>query len=353
MNKAYTPTLLCFFIFCTFAAYSRSPHRPADPTVPSIKVSWHHDTKVNYEFADSHLQEALFELFDAPFFFNTMLPADSIHYRYEPHKSVTGAALSQIIEQLLVEIKQLKKRQHKVTFKDFTILKKRDVNKRNHTGLFVVEFKDYPFILKLFVETPEGVVTPLDKGFEPICFYYLAGLSRHFNGFSRIKNLMNVKKIVQADPYWSTRVDFPRKWFWLPKDQQWITIEGKNIGQHQGTKKITIPAIYGIICDKIVWEKPFCLTNQQNRDEALTLCNFLGQRIDSHINNFGIEIQSEKIVPIDFEHFITAVGIEEDLICNNYFDWYLHLTHKTVKRLFFRNKYERRQDQYKAFNPLT
>jgi hypothetical protein len=317
-----------------------------------IAVSWEHNQTSKIEYRESHLQEAMFKLFDEDYFFERLIPHGPINFRYEPEKSVTSEELSVLIEELIIEIKQLRKRQHKVSFKKFNILKIRDVNRRNFTGLFVVEFKDYPFILKLFIETPEGITKPLNKGFEPICFYYLAGLSRHFNGFSRIKNLENIKRVVAADPYWSTQVDFPRKWFWLPKNPQWIVIHGKNIGMNTRSKT-TIPAVYGVICDKIIWKKPFSLKDQTDRKQALALSNFLGQRIDSHINNFGVEIQSDKIVPIDFEHFITAVGIEENKTCKSYFEWYLHLSCNMIKRLLFRNKEERRQAQQRPFKPLT
>lgn len=345
-----------WYCIATFASLfliinGRSVHRPVDPKDPIITVYWVHDSLKKYHFRETHLPEALFKLYDSEYFSERLLPEGALQYRYEPEKTVSGAILSALIEELIIEIKNLKKRQRKIEFRNFRILKKRDVNKRNHTGLYVVEFKDYPFILKLFVETPEGITNPIDKGFEPICFYYLAGLSRHFNGFSRIKNLENIKKIVQGNAYWANKVGFPRKWFWLPAQPQWISIEGKNIGT-QKHAMTTIPAIYGIICDKILWQKPFTLYDPNDREQAIALSNFLEQRIDSHINNFGIEIQTGHIVPIDFEHFITAVGIEENCICNNYFEWYTHLTGKMVKRLLFQNKYKRRKAQYKPFKPI-
>lgn len=331
---------------------TRSPHRPVNPLDPYITVCWEHDQKHHYTYRESHLQEALFNLFDREYFFQHLIPQGPLAFRYEPEKTVLGTQLSDIIEELIIDIKNLKKRQRKVTFKNFNILKIRDVNKRDHTGLFVLKFKDYPFVLKLFIETPYSVVHPMDKGFEPICFYYLAGLSRHFNGFTRIKNLENIKKIVQADPYWSSQVDFPYKGFWLPKNPEWIVIEGKNIGS-QKCNKTVIPAIYGIICDEIIWERVFTLKDPDDREKAINLSNFLGQRIDSHINNFGREIKTRKIVAVDYEHFVTAVGIEEGRHCDNYFVWYSNLTFNALKRLFFQNKEERRMAQHRAFRPIT
>lgn len=351
MKIVRTTWHIFILIFATQCS-SRSPHRPVDPNDPIIKVYWEHDTSMKYTFRESHLQEAIFYLYDEQYFFDHLIPNGPLNFRYEPEKSVTGAELSEIIEDLILEINQLKKRQRKIAFKNFNILKIRDVNKRDHTGLYVVKFKNYPFVLKLFIETPYGIVNPTDKGFEPICFYYLSGLSRHFNGFTRIKNLENIKRIVLSDSYWSTRVGFPYKGFWLPKNPKWIVIEGKNIGT-QKNNKIKIPAIYGVVCDEVTWQRTFTLKEVQDRKDAIDLSNFLCQRIDAHINNFGIEIQSDLIVPIDFEHFVTSVGIEEDRHCDNYFVWYTNLTFNAFKRLLFQNKEERRLAQHRAFRPIA
>ena len=373
MNKIFSlGYFLLLNVVAIMCAHARSPYRPIDPKDPMITVYWQDDPLIKYEFHESHLQEAMFKLFNKEYLLKRLLPQGPINFRYNTSKTVTGDTLSALVEEVIIEIKNLKKRQKKIHFKNFTILKKRDVNKCNHTGLFVLKFKDYPFVLKLFIETPEGIIHPNDKGFEPICFYYLSGLSRHFNGGPRIENLERSQHIIQNDPYWSTRVDFPRKWFWLPKDPRWITIEGKNIGTNKEITT-TIPGVYACICDEIQWERPFTLKNSADRIKAMNLSNRLGQHIDSHIENFGEEIDKEtndfeegidlpkntipthkpkKIVPIDFEDFITAVGIEENLQCKNYFEWYMHLTRKMLKRLLFQNKKERRAAQYKPFKSL-
>lgn len=355
MHRKQKPNRSAFLLslLLCYNVSGRSVHRPKDPDYPAVKAYWKDQEKA-YEYAskDSHLQDAMFKLYDENHFNSNLLPKGAINFRYEPEKSVNGQTLCDLIEELIIEISHLKKKQRKITFKHFSVLKKKDINKSDHTGLYVVKFNDYPFIVKLFIETPQGVCQPLYKGFEPICFYYLAGLSRHFNGFTRIKNLENIKKIIQADPYWSQKVGFPRKWFGLPKNPQWITIEGENIGTNR-TSKVTIPAIYFIVCDEIIWKKPFTLSDPDDKKAALELSNFLEHRIDSHINNFGIEIKTNKIVPIDFEHFITSVGIEGDYYCDNYYTWYKDLTCNMVSRLMFRNKLERRRAQYKGYIPIT
>ncbi len=346
----YTLVFLSSIFFSLISA--RSPHRTQDPLDPHIKVYWKDKPSEVFTFRDSHLQEAMFKLYDEKFFKEHLLPMGPIHFRYEPEKFVEGKLVSDLMEQLIQEIKQLKKKQRKIVFKNFIIFKKRDTNKRDHTGLYVVKFKDYPFVLKLFIETPRGITQPLHKGFEPICFYYLAGLSRHFNGFSRIKNLDNIKKIIEADSYWSSKVQLPYKGFWLPKNPEWIVIEGYNIGSQERIK-MTIPGIYGVFCDEIKWKKPFTLSDINDRQEAISLSNFLNHRIDSHINNFGYEVQTNALVPIDFEHFITAVDLPDKHYCDNYFYWYRDLSLNMIKRLLFRNKKERRTAQYRSFQGIT
>lgn len=352
MKKLYRSISLLLFVIHTITIFSRSVHRTNDTIDPFIEVYWKGDPSCHYIFRESHLQEAMFKLYDQDYFNQYLIPDGPIPFRYEPDKSVNGSVLKELMEELVVEILNLKKKQRKFKFKNFKILKVRDTNKRNHTGLYVVEFKDYPFILKLFIETPQGITQPLHKGFEPICFYYLAGLSRHFNGFTRIKNLENIKKMVEADPYWSLKVKFPTKMFWLPKDPRWIVIEGTNIGLNPKISTI-IPGVYGILCDKITWKKPFTLSDVNDRNEAISFSNFVNHRIDSHINNFGYEIQTDALVPIDFEHFITAVNLPENHYCDNYFNWYYDLSLNMIKRLLFRNKSERRLAQYRTWKLIA
>ena len=55
---------------------------------------------------------------------------------------------------------------------------------------------------------------------------------------------------INNNPYWQSRVDMPRKWFWLPKNTEWITIAGANIGKYKQVS-IDIPGTYCIIADAI------------------------------------------------------------------------------------------------------
>ncbi|MEX0940725.1 MAG: hypothetical protein WDZ41_05165 [Candidatus Babeliales bacterium] len=337
-------SLLYFFLCITCCA--RSPYRPTDPLAPTIITQWQGNTK-QYSLSNSHLQEGpYFHIFDKKYFFDHLLPNNEIVYRHDK-KTVTGKSLSILIENFLKEIKQ-----NQNNFTDFIILKKKDFNWRDHTGLIIAKFKQHPFVLKLFIETPESFVAPLAKGFEPTCFFMMGGgVNRHLIGFTRIQNLETLQKKVAKNSSWHRYVEFPRKWFWLSKDTQWITITSKNIGP-QKTRSISIPGTYAIIADHIDIERMFSLKNKNDRDIAMQLSNYCKQNIDPHINNYAIEKNTHKIVPIDTEHFPTMVGYNQAPECNNYLQWYSRLSLKMLKDTLGRNKQERRTSQFKRHRPM-
>lgn len=344
MNYKFFSTLI---VICGALAsvYSRSPHRPIDPQDPWLTASWR-GQKEQQVLHDTHLRALIFNIFDKEQFLNHLLPDSAITYRSDQKKNVSGKQLKKLIENLLREIQQNKKK-----FRDFTILKKRDFTKKDNTGLLILKFNDYPFILKLFIETPTSFVNPVQKGFEPTCFFYMGGgITRHLTGLTRIKNLEEIKSIISENATWKDCVDFPRKWFWLPEQEQWITLCGHNIGPNQ-TIMTEIPAIYGVIADEITWSHPFSMRKENDKKVAMSLSNSVDQRIDPHINNFGIEKGSGKIVPIDFEHFPTVVGLDEnDRSCNGYIEWYLSLCNKMAYDTYGKNKQQRRLEQYKPYH---
>ena len=90
--------------------------------------------------------------------------------------------------------------------------------------------------------------------------------------------------------------------------------------------------------------------NERDKKVAMQLSNSVAQRIDQHINNFGIEKHTKKIIPIDFEHFPTVVGLsEDDRSCQGYIEWYLSLSSKMAYDTYGKNKKQRRQEQYKSY----
>lgn len=341
MKKLVVMSLL---LLCTIL-HTRSPHRKQDPFIPSILTKWQNSDQT-YNLTYYHLQEKpYFHLFDQEHFFQHMLPCSPIAYRHG-NQTISGAYISELIEELIQEIQE-----NKNEYTHFTVLKKRDFNKRDKTGLIIVKIKNHPFVVKLFMETPESFVYPLSKGFEPTCFFLMGGgVNRHLNGFTRIKNLLYLREKIQSDPQWARSVDFPRKWFWIPQAQKWIELKGVNIGATPDTPKhTTIPAIYAIICDYIDVERTFSLTHIEDRNTALELSNFFKQSIDPHINNYGIERNTGKIVPLDTEHFPTMVGYQEPPYCENYLQWYLKLSFKMLKDCIGTTKKERRALQCTAY----
>lgn len=323
---------------------ARNVHRPVDPLLAKLTVHYVAQDQI-CTLDNSHLQEhALFHLFDEEHFYSHQLPTGPIFYRYHSSNSVDPAILRQLIQELLGEIASGKR-----GYTHFTVLKNRDFRKKMQTGALILKFKEYPFVLKLFIESPESFVQPFSKGFEPAVFFLMGGgINRHLNGFTRLKNLEFLREQVACHPDWAQRVDFPRKWFWMPDDPSWLELVGYNIGGPYKTQRIQIPAIYGVICDEIQIERSFSLGNPEDRETILELSNYLGQHIDPHITNYVYEKGTGKIVPIDSEHFLTMVGMEKSNQSASYPEWYCTLSLKMLRDTFGRTKGERREYQFKT-----
>lgn len=321
-------------------AYARSVHRPQDTALPKISVR-SSDNKLTYDLQSSHLEfYPFFGVFDKKFFNEHFLPSGHITYRNDPQQAVKSSALQKCIEKLVEEI-QAKKR----TYSHFKVLTAKNFNRKKICGMMILKFNDYPFILKLGIETPETFINPYCKGLDNIWFFPLGGgINRHMAGLTRIKNLETIKAKLALHNQWSTLVDVPRKWYWAPKKGPWLEIEGSNIG---GLKKVNtkIPGIYAIIADEIEAEQTFNLFNKEQTKMALDICNYLDLWIDPHINNFMIEKGTKKVVIVDTEHFPSVVGIKEKVAFDSYTSWYLYLMGKCTKDWFFRTKPERQEAQ--------
>ncbi|OQA35613.1 MAG: hypothetical protein BWY54_00535 [Candidatus Dependentiae bacterium ADurb.Bin331] len=340
---------LCSFL-CCISVHGRSPFRTPEPHLPVLLTNWSNETK-KYELASSYLQEGpLFHLYDPVHFKQHLLPTTNIAFRYDPEQSVNGTELANLIETLLVEIKNKKQKK----FKHFKVIKKRDFNFKKQTGFLVLKFRNYPFVLKLFITSPEQFLKPFDYGFESCCFFIMGGgVNRYLSGFTRIKNLERLKEYIAKNEDWRPKIDFPRKWFWIPRNNRSFTITGFNIGTIGTTHQIELPSAYALVCDEINIGHTFSLTCKENRDTALELSNFLQQQIDPHINNFVIDKINKKIVLIDTEHFPTMVGLEQPTNCTNYLTWYLDLSWKMFQDSFCRTKRTRREFQTRARNSMN
>lgn len=339
-NKSSVITFICsVMLLCSpHEQFGRSPLRTENSTIPQLTVCFSDDPASKQSIRKERLEiSSLFELFDKVFFENHLLPSHAIAYRNKDG-AVLGTTLSELIENLLVEL-SLKKRE----FTHFTVLTARNFNKRQMHGLIILKFKNYPFVLKLFIENPESFINPYSKGIEPIAFFYMGGgINRHLMGFTRIKNLEIMQKRIQESPRWANIIVMPRKWFWLPKSPAWLHLQGRFFSDTQPLIETTIPAIYGIVADAIDAERIFSLFNKEDKKFSMEFCNFMEVQIDPHIDNFMIEKNSKKTAIVDTEHFPTLVGLKEKIEFKNYFDWYKKLMGKFLCDSYGYTKKERK-----------
>jgi len=319
----------------------RSVHRPKDHCLPRIETRWKGKSKPFFTLTNSHLEYLpLFESFNKDFFCKNILPNKKLTYRYEPTKTVPGKELKKLINKLFQEIRRTNK-----TYSDFTILRSRDFNRRKCSGLIILKCKHHPFVVKVFIETPETFIKHNSKGLIPAFFFHMAGgINRHLLGFTRIKNLEKIKKMIAKSENWTNLVTFPRKWFFMPKKTKWIEISGYNIGAH-GNQKTSLPGTYCIISDWVNAERISSVFNREDRRKCMQLCNYLDLVIDPHIDNFLIEKNTKKVAIVDTEDFHRVVGLKEKKKFTGYFSWFSHMAAKCLHSLFLRTKRTRRSIQ--------
>lgn len=337
---------------------SRSIHRQPNPTIPYITVTasnqnyaeiWEKAFKKlknkkskTYKLRSRHLRrKTLFKSFGNSNFKKYALPHGNIEFRKE-HKFVHSDIIKEHNEILLKEIAEGKK-----TFTHFKVLKDSDFNYNNLSGLMILKYKEYPFVLKLFIEHPHTFVEPFNKGFQASGLFVLNGNMRHLSGFTRIHNLEAARKALAKDAQYRYYLDFPRKWYWLPQSQPYLTINWHD-EYHNNHETIKIPGIYGIICDFI--EADTKIQQQEIhtlRQISIDVGNYLHNILDSHVDNFVPEKNSNKIVIIDTEHFPTMVGLEKEMNSNGYIQWYIELGAQYIKTAFLRTKQKRIEDQHK------
>ncbi|AXK60137.1 hypothetical protein [Candidatus Chromulinivorax destructor] len=347
--------LFIFLIIITtlhLQIFARSVHRPSNPTIPYITVTasnkeyaeiWKKPTtkpKPFHKFQNKFLRlKILKKPLETSGFKKHLLPYGNLKFRTSEQTVHTNILKNQN-ELVLKEILQGKR-----TFTDFTILKDRDFNYKNLSGLIVLKNKKYPFVFKLFIEHPETIVEPLQKGMEAGWIFILSGTMRHLSGFTRISNLENAKKALSKDPEYRYYIDFPRKWYWQPLSKPLLHIDWHDpYNNHFET--IKIPSVYGIICDFIEVDKELQQRELSTlRQISMDVTKYLHYMIDPHDDNLVPEKNSHKIVIIDTEHFRTVAGLEQDMHAHDYNQWYFELITRTAKRWLCRSKKKRIQDQ--------
>lgn len=329
----------------------RSVHRAPNPTIPYITV-----TASNKDYAEkwaksnkkqkiNKLQNQYLRLktlkkpFENSNLKKHLLPHGNIKYR-KNEQYVASRVLRTQNETVLQEILEGKKE-----FTHFSILKEGDFNFGNLSGLIILKYKEFPFVLKLFIEHPHTFVEPFNKGFQASGLFVLNGNMRHLSGFTRIHNLEVARKALSKDAQYRYYLDFPRKWYWIPQAQPFLTINWHDPHNHHH-ETIKLPGIYGVICDFIETDKEI---QQQEihtlRQISIDVGTYLHNIIDSHVDNFVPEKNSNKIVIIDTEHFPTMVGLDKAMSANGYVQWYIELAGKYIKTAFLRPKQKRILDQ--------
>lgn len=338
-----------FFIIisCQHLLFGRNIYRPLDPNLPKVIIYNSANPKLKYTLTDSHLRLfPLFKAYNQPYLDSKKLPTSPITYRNSTTSKVSGQLLSHLLEQALEEIAA-----GTTEFSNFKILKKRDFNFKTKCGLIVLKFKDHPFVAKLFMETPRTLARPYSKGILPMGMFVMGGTNRHLNGFTRIKNMENVKQLIAQNPEWRNYLSVPRKWFWMPRKINWIHVDGFQVGGHT-TISTKFPAIYAVVADEII---PAKIQPPSTSKRNLPLCQKLDFAIDPNHNNFIVEQGTNKLALYDTEHFPTLIGeyYRPMKACTTYVGWYVHLARKFLReRIFATKRYQEERQVPSSIYPL-
>lgn len=338
---------ICNIFLTTIVGYSflleaRSVHRPTRNDNPTVTIGWA-DTNDHLTYTHSHFTEYPLFSFDAQDFNSHLISHHTtLSFRNNPAECVSTTLLDEQIQTLIKEIGQ-----HKSTFSHFNVLQYKNFNSTHQCGLLVLQFKEYPFVLKLFMERPETFFNPHCKGVEPISFFYMAGGgNRHLSGFTRIKNLEYLKKKISTLDRWKGCVEFPRKWFWIPNHSRWIAIKGKNFSTNQ-ILSTTIPSTYAIIADLMDVKDTASITRKQKRKAIMRFCNDVTLFVDPHPANFSFKKcdskKGWKMVIVDTEHFPTMCGIKKHTKLDDHLSYYLYLSSKCFADTWLYTRDQRRQ----------
>lgn len=332
------------FLCLSLELLSRHPFRLPNESLPQVTVQWE-DGSGATTIINRYIRYYPMFAFHTDHFIPYLVPNHPIAFRSDPSHAVDGTKLAAMVEQGMHEIvhkkRQLKKNKKKLTH--FTILQDKNFNYRQSCGLLVLAFKEYPFVVKLFMEKPTTMLNFHATGVEPTFFFYMGGGSnRHLSGLTRLDNRTFIAQRITQFATWSHKVELPRKWFWLPQQQKNIVLCGKNIG---GIADITtkIPSTYAIIADKIDFsQETKRLSSHEKHDIIMQLCNDLDLNIDPHAKNFAFiedaKSKQMKIILVDTEHFPTMVGLTERKQFKDHNEWYLFLSGKCFSDMYLTSK---------------
>jgi len=314
--------LLCIINFPIILS-RRSIHRP-DPHFPEITSYYCNNQSQRYLLKSRYIDTYPLFVVNAQESMRSLLPDTPL-----------GIELKKNLEHFLKEIKSGKK-----IFTHFDILCNKDFSFKNRCGFIVVKFKNYPFVAKLSIERPETFIDPFCKGIIPMSFFFMAGgANRHITGLTRIPNLHTIKKIITNHPKWHQRIKIPRKWFWLPQQNNDIILEGKNLSSQKEIITNSLPSIYAVIADAIETSSNLLISDKIKNKIIIRLCNDLNLIVDPHENNFIFQqdpiTKKLIIIIVDTEHFPTMVGLSGKNTFRNHIDFYVSLTTHCAQRMFF------------------
>jgi hypothetical protein len=340
----YKKILTLIFIFTTGYLYPRNPRRKVDTTTPIIEITAS-DHKIHREWhtlQDEHISKKYLlknnflrlrpikNGFDEQFFKENFLPQDNITFR-SSNDVVTGAKLSELAHNLIEEIKNGNRE-----FTHFKVLKDSGFNYNSLSGLIVLKYKDYPFVIKVSIEHPHTIIKPFSKSYEASGIFVMGGNLRHLTNFTRITNLKRIKELLCFNPFYLYNLDFPRKWYWKPDNGYDLLIDWK-CGQQKDFAKI--PSIYAVIADFIITEE-YQPTHELNR-LSMKVATDVGFLIDPHAGNILIEKDTRKYILLDTENFRLMIGLDTPMNAKKYIGWYIELLGRSSKTCFLRNKTER------------
>jgi hypothetical protein len=321
---------------------SRHPFRLPNASLPQVTAQWENGSGTS-TIVNRYVRYYPMFSFHTAHFTPYLLPNNAISFRSDPAQTVDGTKLAAMIEEGLREIVSKKiniKKEKK--FGDFIVLQDKNFNYRQSCGLLVLAFKDYPFVVKLFMEKPTTILNFHATGLEPTFFFYMGGGSnRHLSGLTRLDNREFIAQRITQFQEWTDYLELPRKWFWLPHQQKNIVLSGTNIGgiSHVRTE---IPSTYAIVADKIDFsQETDRLSATKKREIIMNLCNDLNLNIDPHAKNFAfIEDAAKKIkiILVDTEHFPTMVGITKRKQFKDHNEWYIFLSGKCFSDIYLSSK---------------
>lgn len=335
-------SMMLFGTILMSTMYARHPFRMPDPHATHVTI--YARGYKPYTIWSNRLRLYPLFAFNISDLNKNLLPQGPISYRTAPSQSVTGKTLSNLTERVVQEVThastQVKNRH---STQDCIILRDRNFNYKTLHGLIIFKCKNYPFVIKLFMETPGSFFDFRSTGMEPPFFFYMGGgANRFLTGLTRIQNRNLVEHAISVNNRWKNHVELPRKWFWLPKQPHKLYLLGENIGGHKKIRT-TLPSTYAIIEDEINTEHRITtLPMRKKLNVIIQLCNDLGLYIDPHTTNYTFirdEVTKKcKIFILDTEHFPTMAGIQERVQFKNHLSWYAFLAKNYLKILYAQTK---------------